>query len=202
MKIVSLMLLFGIVVLGLAACGGTAVNVNTAANAGRSAANGAANAVGSAVNTVANTIDNATAEDDFVAMAARSSMAEVGMGRLAQQKAADPEVKKFGQMMIDDHTAASAELKTIAENKNRRLPSDLGKHKGDFDNMRNLSGAEFDRAYVKAMIDAHKADVEAFEEQSKSAADADIKAFAAKQLPILKKHHEQAEALGKRILNQ
>lgn len=46
-------------------------------------------------------------------------------------------------------------------------------------------------------IDDHKMDVALFENTSKRADDAEVKAFASKTLPTLKAHKEHAEGLKK-----
>ena len=209
MKLISTVLMFAMAVLGLAACGTTAVNVNTTANSGRNAANSAGNLANSAANTVgnaANSISNAASAmtvdspDDFMTSAARSGLAEVEMGKLAAQKATDPEVKKFGQMMVDEHTKANNELKELAGSKNVTLPTDLGNHQSDLDELKNAAGADFDRGYVKLMVNAHENDVEAFQAQADRSADPEVKAFAAKTLPTLKKHLESIQAISNRML--
>ena len=213
MKLILTVLVFSISVLGFAACGSTAVNVNGTSNSARNAGNSAANTAGSAANTVgnmagnaANTISNAASAltvdspDDFMTSAARNGLAEVEMSKLAAQKAADPEVKKFAQTMVTDHTAADNELKALAGKKNVTLPTDLGNHQGDLDALKNATGAEFDRSYVKLMVNAHENDVEAFQAQADKSADPEVKAFAAKTLPTLKKHLETIQTISGRIL--
>jgi len=209
MKLVLTVLIFSISVFGFAACGSTAVNVNSTANAGRNAANSAGNAANTAGNmasNAANAISNAASAltvdspDDFMVTAARSGMAEVEMGKLAAQKATDPEVKKFGQMMVSEHTAANNELKTLAGKKNVTLPTDLGTHQGDLDSLKNAAGADFDTTYVKLMVNAHENDVDAFQAQADKSADPEVKAFAAKTLPTLKKHLESIQTISDRIL--
>jgi putative membrane protein len=209
MKLVLTILVFSISVLGIAACGSTAVNVNSTANTGRNAANSAGNAantVGNMASNAANAVSNAASAltvdspDDFMATAARSGMAEVEMGKLAAQKATDPEVKKFGQTMVTEHTAANNELKTLAGKKDVTLPTDLGTHQSDLDTLKNASGADFDRSYVKLMVNEHENDVEAFQAQADKSADPDVKAFAAKTLPTLKKHLESIRTISDRIL--
>ena len=67
------------------------------------------------------------------------------------------------------------------------------------DRLSGLKGAEFDRAYMSQMVEDHEADVEAFQEQADNAADAELKAFAAKTLPTLKKHLEQIKAIQAKL---
>jgi putative membrane protein len=208
MKLISTALAFGLAAAGLTACGGPAANTNNAANMNTNrGANNANNGstVGNAVNSVANTVSNAASAlttdspDDFMKTAAHGGMAEVEMGKLAAQNAADPEVKKFGQQMVADHGKANTELKTLAGKKNVSLPADLGSHQSDLDELKGLSGADFDKAYVKAMVDDHETDVKEFESQANNSSDPDVKAFAAKTLPVLKRHLEAIQTINARI---
>jgi putative membrane protein len=127
-------------------------------------------------------------------------MAEVELGRLASTKAQNPEVKRFAQMMVTDHTKANEELKTMAAKKNVSLPGTLdSKHQSTMQRLEGMSGAAFDRAYVDDMVADHEADVQMFEKQSADNSDPDAKAFAAKTLPTLQKHLEAVRALQSRL---
>jgi len=186
----------------LAACGGatnTNVNVHTNSNGSTmgNAANTVSNTASNAANAVANTAASMTltSPEDFMKNAADGGLAEVELGKQAVKNAQDPEVKKFGQMMIDDHTKANNELKALAAKKNVTLPTDMGSYKGDVDDMSKLKGADFDKEYVDHMVDDHEDDVAAFEKQANSGADPDVKAFAAKCLPVLKKHLDAIKAI-------
>lgn len=135
----------------------------------------------------------AAADKSFVLKAARGGLAEVELGRLAAEKASDPAVKQFGQRMVDDHSKANDELKTIAERKGVTLPTELdAKDKRTRDHLAKLSGAAFDRAYMRDMVMDHTTDVSEFRKQSKSGKDADVKAFAGKTLPTLEDHLKMA----------
>jgi putative membrane protein len=124
----------------------------------------------------------------FAVAAANGGMAEVMLGKLAQDKGGE-KVKDFGAMMVKDHSKANDELMTLAKSKNIALPavvaSDEQKH---FDELNKKSGADFDKAYTKLMVDDHKKDIKEFEDASKNLKDPDLKAFATKTLPTLKMH--------------
>jgi len=133
----------------------------------------------------------------FVMEAAMGGMMEVELGRVAAQQGTSDAVKQFGQRMVDDHSKANDELKQVATTKGLTLPAELDeKHKNDLAKMSKLTGAEFDKAYSKAMLSDHNKDVAAFEKQSKKGTDPDIKAFAAKTLPTLQEHLQLAKALN------
>ncbi len=61
----------------------------------------------------------------FAMKAAQGGVAEVKLGRLATEKAADADVKAFGQHMVDDHTKANDDLKNVGQKENMTLPADL-----------------------------------------------------------------------------
>ena len=211
MKGISTFVLFSLAVLGLASCGDTTGNTSNTtvanSNANRSAMNSNSNgsSIGNAANSVSNSISNAASAltvdspDDFMQNAAQSGLAEVELGRLASTKGTNAEVKKFGQMMVAEHTKANTELKGVAGKKNVTLPNDLGSHQSTLDELKGLSGADFDKAYVEAMVDAHESDVKAFQAQADKSADPDVKAFAAKSLPVLQKHLEAVKALNAKV---
>src|ERR1044072_4947388 len=79
----------------------------------------------------------------FMNEAAMGGMAEVQFGRLAQEKATNPRVKAFGEMMVQDHSAANDDLKSIARQKNVTLPDNLGKHQHHMDELNKKTGADF-----------------------------------------------------------
>lgn len=138
-----------------------------------------------------------TKDKNFIMEAAIGGIEEVELGRLATQKGSSDAVKQFGQKMVDDHSAANTELTQLATSKGVNVPAELdAKHKADVAKFSKLSGAAFDKAYSKAMLDDHNKDVAAFEKQSASGTDPDLKAFAAKTLPTLKTHLDMAKALN------
>jgi len=136
----------------------------------------------------------------FMNDAAAGGMAEVELGKLAASKAQNAEVKAFAQKMIDDHSKAGEDLKNLAAQKKVTLPPDvLPTHKEVMNKLSKLSGADFDREYVKAMVEAHEKDVTAFNSVANTATDADVKAFAAKTLPTLKMHLEMIKEMAAKM---
>ncbi|WP_118950458.1 DUF4142 domain-containing protein [Taibaiella helva] len=144
----------------------------------------------------------AVAEDDaeFAVKAAAGGLAEVELGALAQQKGVSAEVKDFGGMMVKDHSAANDELKALAHKKGITLPAtpdtDEQKLKAD---LSAKSGADFDKAYIKAMIDDHEKDVRLFEKASRELKDPELQQFATTKLPVLRSHLEHCQAIGKKV---
>lgn len=148
--------------------------------------------------TMAMTIALGAASDAaFVTKIGEVGMAEVELGTLALQKTQRDDVKKFAQQMVDDHTKAGDELKALAMRKNISWPTELGaEHKALKDRLSKLSGAAFDQAYIRAMVDGHRKVAAEFRTETKSATDAEVKAWAAKTLPTIEAHLKHAETVS------
>ena len=142
----------------------------------------------------------AAADSKFVHDAAVGGMAEVEMGRLAAEKASSADVKQFGQRMVDDHGKANQELKGLASGKGVTLPASLdAPHKAAQEKLSKLTGAAFDRAYMAEMVKDHDKDVANFRRASKTAADAELKAWAAKTLPTLEEHQKMSKSIHAKL---
>ena len=142
----------------------------------------------------------ARADREFVLEAARGGMAEIELGRLAADRASSGAVKQFGQRMATDHQKANDELKALAQQKGLTLPADVGpKHRTLRDRLAKLSGPEFDRAYVDAMVKDHHKDVTGFRREAQRAKDPDLKAWAGKTLPTLEEHFTQIQQIERQL---
>lgn len=137
-----------------------------------------------------------SADAKFAMKAAQGGMAEVQLGQLAAQKASNPDVKAFGQMMVDDHTKANDQLKSVAGQENITLPTTLdAKDQALMTKLQGLSGEDFDKTYVKAMVKDHQQDVKEFQKEADKGKDPQIKNFASQTLPVLQQHLSKAQGL-------
>ncbi len=190
----------GASVIAAGACGDAASTSVNSTNTNQSAVNPAVSLAGNTGNTAANPIKETTDSPSvFIINAARGSMADVEIGKLAAQKSQNPQLKKFAQMMVEEHTKANAELKTLAGKKNVSLPTDLGTYKPSVESLNAASGADFDKEYVDLMVRDHEASVAAFKRQAADGSDADLQAFAEKTLPTLQKHLEMIKAIEEEL---
>lgn len=134
----------------------------------------------------------------FAKEAAIGGLTEVELGKLAQQKASSDAVKQFGQKMVDDHTKANDELKQAVSKEGLQLPDAPDKkHQSRIDKLGKLSGAEFDKAYIKDQLKDHQEDVRKFQAEAQNGTDPGIKEFASKTVPILEQHLQMVKDLHK-----
>ncbi len=143
---------------------------------------------------------NVADEEDarFAVDAANGGMAEVQLGQIAQDKGADSRVKAFGKMMVEHHSKANDELRALAASKNIALPATPGEDKEKtIADISSKSGKDFDKAYIRQMVEDHEKTVKLFEDGQKDVEDAEIRAFIDKTLPVLKSHLDQIKNLSK-----
>lgn len=145
---------------------------------------------------------NENLEDDseYVLTAAEVDMKEIELGKLAQQKGMSADVKAFGKMMVDQHTASSAITKALAAKKNISLPmAPTDKVKEAIEELNTKTGKDFDEAYVDMMVDGHEATINKIEKASENAKDEEIRMWAANMLPTLRTHLDHAKQLDDKM---
>src|ERR1044071_2873332 len=63
------------------------------------------------------------ASTNFLVKAADGGMAEIALGEIAKQKATNSSVKQFASMMVNDHSGANGQVKSLAAQRNVTLPA-------------------------------------------------------------------------------
>ena len=173
-----------------------AINVDSAATANESAN---ADMNGTSM-TAENTMSSETQK--FMEEAAMGGMMEVKLGNMALEKGSSSAVKDFGQRMVTDHTKAGDELMALAQEKGVTLPDSMSaKQQHSVEKLSELSGEKFDQEYMKMMVKDHEKDVKSYEKASEKVPDAEVQDFAAKTLPTLKEHLQQAEEVNEQMRN-
>jgi putative membrane protein len=187
-------ILYMSVVLGLSSLGLVGCNPNTTTNANRAVLNTNTNTavMNSNMNSnmSSNTSNNVSGGDrEFMEKAAQGGMAEVQLGEVAATRAQNEEVRAFAQKMVNDHSKANAQLKTLVAQKGAASPAGVNSEQQQgMEKLSKLSGAAFDKEYVRMMVEDHEKDVAEFQKQAGGGSDADLKQFATETLPTLKMH--------------
>jgi putative membrane protein len=135
-------------------------------------------------------------DSTFLMNAAQGGMAEVQLGKLASEKAAGADVKAFGQQMVQDHSKANNELKSVAAKQGMTVPTTLmPKDQALMMKLQGESGEQFDQTYVRAMVKDHEEDIKEFQKEVKNGADPQVKDFASRTLPVLESHLEKIKSI-------
>ena len=148
------------------------------------------------------TTDTMSSSSDrtFMQKAAQGGMAEVELGKLAEENAQSQDVKAFGKRMVEDHSKAGDQLKQVASQEGVTLPSDLdAKDKATKQRLSQLHGDAFDKAYMKDMVTDHREDVAEFKHESNAGRDPQVKEWATQTLPTLEEHLKMAEQVDAKV---
>lgn len=148
----------------------------------------------SAVNRPAGT------DQAFLKKAAIGDTAEVELGQMAEQNAADPRVKAFGKRMVNDHSQNDDLLKDVAQEQHIALPTELDpEHQNAKDALSKKSGSQFDQDYMRLMLHEHQKTVAMFKHEAQSSQDATLKQFAQQSLPTLESHLQEAQQIESQL---
>jgi putative membrane protein len=138
----------------------------------------------------------------FLQDAAQIDIAEIGAGKLAQQKSENVALKDFGKMLETDHAEHLTAVQDLAKSMGISLPAEpAAADKNESEKLQGLSGRTFDQEFVKHMVEGHQMAITKYEAEAK-AGNADTSALAQKTLPALQHHLEAAEALQKALGQQ
>ena len=130
----------------------------------------------------------------FLNDAIQGNLAEISMGQLAQKNGGSDGVRSFGQMLVQDHSAANEKAMSLAQTEGVTPPTaPKPEAKQEYDRMSKLNGAAFDKEFAKHMVADHKKDIAEFQAQAKGTDD--VASFAKDTLPTLQKHLQTAQSL-------
>ncbi len=132
----------------------------------------------------------------FLLKAAEINLEEISLGKLAQTKSANKDIKELGKMMEMAHTKSLADLTVLAAKKSISIPTVMSANdKAMYDKLEAKSEKDFNKDYADKMVSGHKDAISLFEKQSTDSSDEDIKTWATNMLPSLREHLDQAIAV-------
>ena len=132
-------------------------------------------------------------DKEFLKNAAELGVTEVELGKLAVAKATSADLKALGSRLVADHTKSNEELVALAQKKGVEMklePTSVQKKMlAEFE---AKSGTEFDRELMEHVRKDHEKGIRTFADAAADSKDADIKAFALKNVAVMKEHHQMA----------
>ena len=136
----------------------------------------------------------------FLVNGANAGMAEVQLGELAQRKAMNQQVKDFGSMIEHNHNVANDQVRALAVQRNVTLPATVGDEKrNEIDDLSRKSGADFDKAFLRAIVKGHNQAIDLFGKASDKVKDTEVKTFVDNTLPKLRNYLDSAKAIQKAL---
>jgi putative membrane protein len=131
-----------------------------------------------------------------------ANQVDIDAGKLAASMATNPDVKKFGEQMVTDHTGVNKSAVDLATKLNL-TPADnptsqslkAGGEK-NVANLKTLKGAAFDKAYIDHEVAYHQAVIDAMDKTLiPGASNAELKALLVKVRPAFVAHLEHAKTI-------
>jgi putative membrane protein len=140
------------------------------------------------------------AEQKFMNEAAQDSTSEVVAGKLAAQKATNPQVKQYAQRMVKEHTMMNEMMMQLAQKKNMVIPAKPDEqHTQAVAMLSNMSGKEFDIAYMSQQVTDHSKSTAMFDMKTRTATDPELRSFVTQHAPIMRQHLEEAQRISQTL---
>ena len=138
-----------------------------------------------------------TSRGAYVEMAAASDLFEIQSGTMAGQKAQSPAVRQFGQMLVQHHTQTTAQLTAAATAAGTPPTPDLmPMQQTMLAQLRDASGAEFDRTFARLQVQAHEMALALHSNYSTNGDTPSLRATASAAVPIIQQHLNQARSMA------
>ncbi len=138
------------------------------------------------------------ADKMFVSRALQGDMAQIEFGQLTLQKSNNDQVKQFAQKMIDDHSQLVEQVKAFAKQIRVEMPTQVAKKdKASLAKLQQLSGPEFDRAYIEEMVKDHKRYMSEFQMEGSTGQDEAVKNAASQMSQMIAQHLQMIEQIAK-----
>jgi putative membrane protein len=139
------------------------------------------------------------ADKHFVEKALQGGMAEVKLGQLASEKGSSDDVKQFGQKMVEDHTKLGDQMKQVAQQLGVTPPEGLSPQDRALQaRLQALSGDQFDKAYIQAMVKDHKMDLSEFKKEAKMGKSPAVKDAAQQGQEVIAGHLQMIEQIAQK----
>ncbi|GHJ52456.1 DUF4142 domain-containing protein [Micromonospora chersina] len=141
-----------------------------------------------------------TQDTQYLQAVHQVNLFEITAGNLAQQKGQNQQVKDLGKMFVTDHTQLDQTVQSTAQQLNVQLPADpTADQQKVLDRLNNLSGAEFDKAWVTAQLAGHVQAIQATQTEISQGSEQSVVQIAQDALPVLQAHYDALVALAQTL---
>lgn len=133
----------------------------------------------------------------FVMKASQGNNAEIMSSKLALQKSQDKNVRKVADMLVKEHGEAEDNLKQLASTYKMKIPPGTDpKHEAVYKKLQGMSGAAFDKAYMKGQVKDHYATIAMFKKELDKGNQTEVRSFAVKWLPGIENHTQMITSVA------
>lgn len=140
-------------------------------------------------------------EQAFIAQATADDAMQIALAQLAMSRSANPKLRALASRIVSDHAALNLQFARLAAathgskgNAHGMPPANISAMKS---HLQALQGDAFDQAFAGMMVNEHRKIIAAYEVAAKTSADDRLRTIAARGLPVLQSHLDEARALMK-----
>lgn len=147
------------------------------------------------------------AELQIVAHVHHVNQMEIDMGKLAQKSGSTQGVKSYGQMLVKDHSQNDRDLTAFAKKHDAKIPAEKIDNDADkkeaqdqkdaMMRLKNMKGADFDREFLRLMVDGHDKELAKIDTEVGQVNNSDLSTMLKDMKPVLQRHADQARDLQK-----
>lgn len=148
--------------------------------------------------STANTITGS--DRNFVMQSVKDNIQERALGRMAEERSQNADVKDYGKMLVKDHNNALEKLVEVMNKNGMPQPRGLPEVKSEAMNkVESLSGPSFDKEFMSMMVEDHQKAVDTFRREQNSAQNPDVRDYAKNVLPTLETHLKDAQEIQSKL---
>lgn len=147
----------------------------------------------------------ALSDANIVALLDEANMADSAAGSIAATKGTSSAVRDFAKMMMRDHHTLRAQCQALAKKLNVTPEPPAGDNSVS-NSQKNLDmlnstakGKDFDKGYIDAEVDYHKAVLETATKAMSAAQNTELKDLIQKAAPLLQAHLDKAQSIQRNL---
>lgn len=139
-------------------------------------------------------------DKEFMEKASQGNVTEVEMAKLALKKSQNADVRAFATRMIHDHQMLGKKMAPLMAEAGLKTSISMNtEHQHLYNKLNGLSGADFDKEYVKAMDEDHHEDLKDFRDEVNSTTVPQIKTTVIAGEKVIAEHTQMIDDLSKKL---
>ena len=126
----------------------------------------------------------------YVQLASASDLYEIRSGQLALQRSRNPNIRRFGQMLVRDHTNTSRQLMAAARAAGMRplRPALMPMQARMMRELNSARGPQFDRIFLNQQVQAHQMALALHSNYAQRGDAPPLRSVAAAAAPVVQMH--------------
>ena len=135
------------------------------------------------------------------------NLLEIDLGKTALKKAQSQAVKSYAEMLVKEHGEGDVKFKALAKSRKQIIPAEkpvtdadkaeMAETKKAVAALKKLKGADFEKEYLRMMVDGHDKELTKVDAKLGEVQDAELAEMVRAKKPVLQKHADAARELQK-----